>query len=111
MPSWKRTLAATVISLLVSFGTGYMIGLVAGALLVGAVALTGAMWLGWVIWAVGMMLAGYTGLKTGGAAFSYIADKKVDAHVNAVRSTVGKWFGRGKEKAQELGAYVREVAA
>lgn len=111
MPSWKRTLAATVISLLVSFGTGYIVGLVAGALLVGAVALTGAMWLGWVIWAVGLVLAGYVGLKSGGASFSYIADKKIDAHVGSVRSTVGKWFGRGKEKAQELGAYVREVAA
>ena len=84
-PSWKRVLAATVISLVVAAGAGWMIGTLTGMLIVSAVALTGMAWIGWVIWALGMVVAFYAGAKIGQHVGGYIMRGDIDRHIGAVK--------------------------
>lgn len=92
VPSWKRTLAGVVLAMAAAFGTGYLIGSVAGMLIVGAVALTGMAWLGWVIMALGIVLGAWCGGRVASAVFGYIADKKIDLHFDGVKSSMSSWF-------------------
>ncbi len=92
VPSWKRTLAGVVLGLAAASGVGYVIGTVAGMLIVGAVALTGMAWIGYVIAVLALVLSAWVSARVCGAVFGYVADKRVDEHVGAIKSTVGGWF-------------------
>lgn len=92
VPSWKRTLTGVVLAMAAAFGTGYLIGTVAGMLIVGAVALTGMAWIGWVIMALSLVLGAWAGGRVATAVFGYIADKKIDSHFDGVKSLATRWF-------------------
>jgi len=107
-PSWKRVLAATVVSLVLAAGAGWMIGTVTGMLIVSAVALTGAAWIGWVIYALGMIIAFYVGAKVAQHVGGYIVRGDIDRHIVAVKDRfVGLFTSRPVEVT---GAY-NKVAA
>jgi len=84
-PSWKRVIAATVISLVLAAGAGWMIGTLTGMLIVSAIALTGMAWIGWVIWALGMLITFYAGAKIGRQVGGYIMRGDIDRHIVAVK--------------------------
>lgn len=105
VPSWKRSLTAAVLAIAAAGGTGYLIGVVAGMLIVGAVALTGMAWLGWLIIALAIVLSAWASSRIAGAVFGYVADKRVDAHFDGVKSTVTGWF-KAKPVAMFSGAHV-----
>lgn len=104
VPSWKRSITGLVLGIAAAAGTGYLTGLVAGMLIVGAVALTGMAWLGWVIGALAMVLGAWLGGRVGSAVFGYIADKKIDDHFGSVKAKATSWF-RKPEIVQFSGAH------
>lgn len=84
-PSWKRMIAAGVIGLVCACGAGWMIGTLTGMLIVSAVALTGMAWLGWVIYALGVLIAAYVGAKVAGAVGGYIVRGDIDKTIGNVK--------------------------
>lgn len=94
LPSWKRTLCALVLGCATAFGVGYLVGMIAGTLIVGAVALTGMAWVGYVVAVLGVVLAAIAGGKVGNIVACYVLDKKVDLHFGVVKNKVTGWFKR-----------------
>lgn len=104
LPSWKRTLIATIMGLAAAGGVGYLLGTIGGMLIVGAVALTGMMWLGWLIYAITIIISMWVGAKTASRVFGYIADARIDEHATVVKNKVVGWFG-GKAPLSFTGAF------
>jgi hypothetical protein len=98
MPSWKRLAIGTVIGLVAAAGAGWMLGTVVGMLVVGAVAMTGMAWLGWVVWALGMIVTFIACSMLGRSTAAYIVTAKIDEHAGAVKNKVLGWF-KSKDKA------------
>ena len=92
MPSWQRVVVGGVLGIVLAGCTGWMIGFVAGLLIIAAVALTGWVWIGYVIFALAMIVAWFSGGKVAGVAYGYVVDKGIDRHYNTVKSTVAGWF-------------------
>lgn len=92
LPSWKRTIVSAIMGLAAAGGVGYLVGTIGGMLIVGAVALTGMMWLGWLIYAISIIISMWLGAKACGAVFGYIAGGRVDEHAAAVKNKVVGWF-------------------
>lgn len=108
-PSWKRVLAATVISLVLAAGAGWMIGTLTGMLIVSAVALTGMAWIAWVIWALGMVIAFYAGAKIGQHVGGYIMRGDIDRHIGSMKDRVVGLFT--SKPVEVTGAFTPSAAA
>lgn len=104
IPSWKRTICALVIGAATAFGSGYLIGMVTSALMIGVFALTNMVWISYVIMALGMIIAALVGGKIGVIAANYIAEAKIDKHYESAKNTVTGWFKR-KPVVQFSGAH------
>lgn len=91
-PSWKRAACATVVGLLLAFGTGWIVGSLVGLIIGCAMALTGMMWLTCVIYILGIVAGGLLGGKVGMLGFGYVANSTIDRHYDSVRSRVANWF-------------------
>jgi uncharacterized membrane protein YdbT with pleckstrin-like domain len=109
MPSWKRLIATTIVSLVLAAGAGWMIGTLTGMLIVSAVALTGMAWIGYVIWALGMLLAFYAGMKIGQHVGNYILSGTIDKHIGSVKDRFVGLFT--SSKVEVTGAFVPGAAA
>ncbi len=98
LPGWKRVLFSFVAAL----ASGYLIGSVAAVLIdilfTGAIAVTGSMFVAWLMYSVGIIVTIYLGFKAGAAVSRYILGGKIDAHAGQVKDTVGGWFSFGGKK-------------
>lgn len=63
--SWKRVLTGWIVALLGAAGLGYLIGQVAGMLMVGALLTTGSLFLFYAIFALALVLSYWAGGKIG----------------------------------------------
>lgn len=76
--SWKRSALGFVVGVVMVMGTGYATGYICTALAVGAVLLTGSMFVFYLIWILGILLAMYLGGKVSMFGYTKIVDKSVD---------------------------------
>lgn len=98
LPSWKRVAVSFVCAIAAAAGVGVLVGTLGGMLMVGAVAVTGAAWVGWIVWALAIIAGAVLGGKAASWVFYYIAEKRADAHVDVVKTKVGGWFNSSKDK-------------
>lgn len=91
--SWKRSALGLVVGVVMAMGTGYATGYICTALAVGAVLLTGSMFVFYLIWILGMLLAMYLGGKVSMFGYTKIVDKSVDRAWNKVTG----WFSSSPE--------------
>lgn len=105
LPSWKRVVCGVVLGGLLAFGTGYVIGTIAAVVIAGVVALTGLAWLGWVIYALALVISMWAGAKVGMSGFNYVASFKVDDHASALKNKVLGLF-KSKPVVEFNGAHV-----
>lgn len=98
LPSWKRVAVSFVCAIAAAAGVGVLVGTLGGMLMVGAVAVTGAAWVGWIVWALAIIVGAVLGGKAASWVFYYIAEKRADAHVDVVKTKVGGWFNSSKDK-------------
>lgn len=87
--SGKRALVAWVSGCVIAFCTGAAGGFLLDALVNGVILLSGSAFLALLAYIIGLIAVMYAGIKLGGAAYSYIANERIDAHYNLVKS----WFG------------------
>ena len=88
-----RYVISMIVGALVSFGLGMLGGWVTLILALSALAFTGSMFLYYATWVVGVVLTVYLGSKAGGAAFDYIAFKKIDKHAEIISDYArGSWY-------------------
>lgn len=92
VPSWKRAVTGLIVGMLAAAGTGYLIGSLAGLLIVSAVAVTSMAWIGWVLMILSIALGAWAGGKVGASVFGYIVDQRIDEHYNAAKAKVSSWF-------------------
>lgn len=78
MPSWKRVLCATAISMLASVAVGYPAGYLVACLIIGAVMLGAPIFIAQVLYVLGMILAMYAGYRVGAFTYIKVIDKTVD---------------------------------
>lgn len=76
--SWKRQVAGLIVGIAMSMGAGYAIGYAAVALAVGAALLTGSMFVFYMIWILGILLAMYVGAKVSVFGYTKVVDKSID---------------------------------
>lgn len=102
LPTWKRTLVATVLSMLSAFGAGYLIGQVTGMLMIGALAVTGSSFLAWTVFVLGCVVAMYAGMKIAGKVATYVMTEQIDRDIASARDSVvnasrrvAGWLGLG----------------
>ncbi len=81
--TWKRAACATVASLLVSAGAGYLGGYLLAYLTVGAAMLTGSMYITTLIYALGVLAVLYVGYRASVFAYVNVLDKTVGAKCSA----------------------------
>lgn len=86
--SWKRFLAASLLSLAASVGAGLLVGKVLGILLVATAVTTGSLAITLFVGAIGCIVAFYLGKWIAGVTFDYVASKQVDADYAAARAKV-----------------------
>jgi len=98
LPSWKRVAVSFVCAVAAAAGVGVLVGTLGGMLMVGAVAVTGAAWVGWIVWALAIIAGAVLGGKAASWVFYYIAEKRADVHVDAAKTKVGGWFNSSKDK-------------
>ena len=110
MPSWKRWITGFVLGIAAASGVGYLVGVVAGLLMVGILAATSMVWLAWVVYVLSLIVAFYVGGKIGGIVYEWVTMKKVDAQFDAAKKRVSGWFSSSKEKVEAFsGAHTAAV--
>ena len=97
IPSWKRVL----VSFVACFAAGYLIGSVASVLMdivvTGALSVTGSMFVAWMFYAIGLVIAIYAAFCAGRAISKYILSGSIDQDFVAAKNWFGNMFSR-KEK-------------
>ena len=92
LPSWKRVLCATVLSLVAGMAIGYVGGALIAVLMVGALALGAPMFLAQVIYVLGMIITLYLGYRAGKYIGANVFDKTIDAKCSAAYGWVTGLF-------------------
>lgn len=97
VPSGKRLLAASIASVVVGAGVGWLIGWVINALTLGVLIVSSSLFLSWLVYILGLILAVIAGLVVGKAAAAYIVTGKIDEHARTVRGWFKGIFGRSDD--------------
>ena len=79
-----RYVVSLVVGTIVSFGLGYLGGMLTTALAVAALIMSGSMFLYYAAFVVGVVITIWLSAKAGGKAFDYIAMKQIDAHAEII---------------------------
>lgn len=77
-PSWKRRGVALLASVAVAAGSGYVGGYAAVAVAIGAALVTSSMFVFYLVYVLGMLLAMYYGGKLSMWAYNRVVDKSID---------------------------------
>ena len=88
VPSEKRVLCGFVACAIIGAGIGYVGGLLLETIVAGAVLLSGSMFLGLLIYCIGIALLIYGSMKAGAHTMVYVTSGKIDEHVGKVVSKV-----------------------
>lgn len=96
LPSWKRTICATLASIAVGAGVGFLTSTVVGILMSGAIATT-SYFIGIALAVLAWIIGGYLAVKFAARAFGYVATSSIDEDISAVKNKVFGWF-----KAKEI---------
>jgi len=92
VPSEKRVICGFVACAIIGAGIGYVGGLLLETIVAGAVLLSGSMFLGLLIYCIGIALLIYGSMKAGAHTMVYVTSGKVDKHVGAAVAKVrGVW--------------------
>jgi hypothetical protein len=99
-PRWKRSTVAFVVSVAAALLTGYVVGTVFSSLIIGAYALTGSMFLVWMLFILMYLAAIYLGSKAAKFAKDIVMDdavgKKMEAIASSAKNKVTGWFSKSK---------------
>ena len=82
---WRRRTVALAVGTAVSFGAGYLIGIITEYAIVGALLLTGSAFVGLMILLLGLIIAMYVGAECSMFAYTGIMTKQADKLVDSVR--------------------------
>ena len=88
VPSEKRVICGFVAFAIIGAGIGYVGGLLLETIVAGAVLLSGSMFLGLLIYCIGIALLIYGSMKAGAHTMVYVTSGKIDEHVGKVVSKV-----------------------
>lgn len=107
LPTWKRTLVASVLSIAAACGSGYVLGQITGMLMVGVLTVTGSSFLAWIVFVLGCLAAAYAGMKIAGKVANYVMTEQIDRDIAAARDSVlgasrrvAGWLGLGHNDLQ-----------
>ena len=92
MPSWKRTLCAAVISIVGTVAIGYVGGLLAAYMVVGAIMCGAPMFIAQLLYVLSFIVAFYASYRAGNFLFMKTIDKSVDAQFSKAKGWVTGWF-------------------
>lgn len=92
MPSWKRQLAAFFGSIVLAGGTGYLVGQVAGWMMLGCFALTGSIFMTYLVMLGAILLSAYAGLKIAERVGNYVLSGQVDRDFIKAKTFVTGFF-------------------
>ena len=92
MPTWKRTLAAYFAAMVIAGGAGYGIGCLAGYAMIGCFALTGSLFLMYLIMVLAILLSAYAGMKIGQYVGNYVLSGQIDRDVVRAKNWVTGFF-------------------
>lgn len=93
---WKRYVCSLIVGCLVSFGAGYLAGIVLQVLAVAALIATGSVYLMYAVAICGFIVGMFAAAKAGKAAFNYIASGHIDMHFAVAKGAVvgaARWVG------------------
>lgn len=92
MPSWKRTLCAAIISIVGTVTVGYVGGLLATYMVVGAIMCGAPLFIAQIIYILGLVVAFYASYRAGNFLFMKTIDKSVDAQFAKAKGWVTGLF-------------------
>ena len=81
IPSWKRCLLALVASVCAALGTAFMLNPFVSAMFAGAMLTTGSVFLSYLFFVIGFVIASYITLKVAQKVGGYIASGDIDRDV------------------------------
>jgi hypothetical protein len=85
-PSGKRAMVAFATSLVIAFGVGFIGGLIIEAVVMAALMFTGSAFIGFMLWALGVVAVVIGGSTAAANTYAYIVSKKIDAHYAQAKS-------------------------
>ena len=92
VPSEKRVICGFVACAIIGAGIGYVGGLLLETIVAGAVLLSGSMFLGLLIYCIGIALLIYGSMKAGAHTMVYVTSGKIDEHATAIANKArGAW--------------------
>lgn len=101
-PSTTRLVAAYVIGIAASIGTGFLAASVVEFTMTAVLTLTGSAFLAMMVWVVGLVLAVYFGMHAFSAGWGYVLSNTCTSHIEAVKRTparVASFFQRAPKEA------------
>ena len=101
-PSKVRLVAAYVIGLAASIGTGFIAASLVEVVMTSVLTLTGSAFLAMMIWVVGLVLAVYFGMHAFSAGFGYVLSDTCTRHINVAKrvpSRIASFFRRTPKEA------------
>lgn len=92
MPSWKRVLCAAVLSLVGTVAVGYVGGILAAYMTIGAIMCGAPLFLAQIIYILGFVVAFYASYRAGNFLYLNVIDKTVDAQFAKAKGWVTGLF-------------------
>ena len=99
MPSWKRVLCAAVLSLVGTAAVGYVGGILAAYMTIGAIMCGAPLFLAQIIYILGFVVAFYASYRAGNFLYLKVIDKTVDAKFASAKSWVTGLFSSAPKGA------------
>ena len=96
MPSWKRTLCAAALSLIGTVAVGYVGGILAAYMTVGAIMCGAPLFIAQLIYILGFIVAFYASYRAGNFLYLNVIDKTVDAQFSRAKGWVTGMFSAPK---------------
>ena len=93
---WKRVLIAFIASIATSGLTGYLVGTVIGYALVGAILLSGSLFITLAIYLIGILMAMHFGRIVGKATYDFIALGDIDNVYASAKDKVSDAFNTAR---------------
>ena len=103
-PSKVRLVAAYVIGLAASFGTGFIAASFVEVVMTSVLTLTGSAFLAMMVWVIGLILAVYFGMHAFSAGFGYVLSDTCTRHINVAKRVPGRIAGFFRRTPKEATA-------
>lgn len=97
IPGWKRALVSFVASIAVGCLVASAASTLIDILVVGAMSVTGSLFLAWTLYVVAFIAAAYVACKAGAKVARWILSGAVDEQASAAKNKVTGWF-KSREK-------------